>query len=269
MRIVLAAVLALSLPGCKHGGGGDDPDGGGPGDPDANIDPASCLDAGPGGTPGMIAIAQSTFQMGCEAAETPCEPDQQPKHSATVCAYEIDRTEVSQVAYQACIDDGACVLPFAGFSATSDSPVGWATWDMANAYCTWAGKRLPTEAEWELAARGTQGNKFPWGAAPIDCTLANAISCSDVFEPVDSFPQGASTYALVHMIGNASEWVKDYYGPYSAQAVVNPQGPSSGSFRVQRGGGFSFPGPGVLSNTWRDLKEQTDERDYAGFRCAK
>ncbi len=272
MRTVLAVLFTLPLIACKVGGDNNDDGGTGadanPNDPDANTDPTTCMDI-PGGTAGMIHIATTTFDMGCTAAEAPCDADQQPKHTVTVCAYEIDRTEVSQMAYQACIDAGSCTLPFTGFDPASDSPVRWATWIMADAYCRFAGKRLPTEAEWELAARGEQGFKFPWGAAPLDCTLANAANCQDILEPVDSYPQGASPFGLLHMMGNVSEWVNDWYGPYSSQTIVDPQGPSSGAFHVQRGGSFSYPGATVLSNTFRDFKEPDDERDNAGFRCAK
>jgi formylglycine-generating enzyme required for sulfatase activity len=272
LRAVLALLLAFPLTGCKVGsstdGGGGGDDDGGTGGADANTDPTSCLDAGPGGTAGMILIPGGTFQMGCDT-EDQCQPESRPKHTVTVCPYEIDRTEVSQIAYNDCLTAGMCALPFASFQPTSDSPVAWATWDMAHAYCTFVGKRLPTEAEWELAARGTQGFLYPWGTTTLDCTLANATSCQDTLEPVDSYPQGASPFGLVHMIGNVSEWVNDFYGPYTSQAIVDPQGPPSGDFRIHRGGGFSYPGALVLSTFWRENREQDAEIDHIGFRCAK
>jgi formylglycine-generating enzyme required for sulfatase activity len=223
----------------------------------------------------MVFIAEGTFQMGCaEGGSLTCNADMQPVHAVTVCGFDIDINEVTMAEYQACIDDqGACTAPFQGFNPVSfpNYPVQWVTWDQAVDYCTWAGKRLPTEAEWEFAARGTSSRIFPWGGAPADCTLGQVATCGDTTSEVGTFPTGQTPEGLNDMIGNVAEWVNDFYGDtyFASSPSVDPQGPASGDFKVVKGGGFSFPGLQVLQASHRYNLEPDDPRDFVGFRCAK
>jgi formylglycine-generating enzyme required for sulfatase activity len=122
-----------------------------------------------------------------------------------------------------------------------DRPVVMVTWHGAAAYCEWAGGRLPTEAEWEYAARGPKGNLYPWGDAPPTCDLANYGDCSRVLVQAGSRPAGASWCGALDMAGNVWEWVADWFGSYSGLAQENPTGPASGDVPVLRGGGWHSP----------------------------
>jgi formylglycine-generating enzyme required for sulfatase activity len=151
-------------------------------------------------------------------------------HEVDVPAFAIDRTEVSQLDYDRCLDAGACTAPRQGFNPDfyPDYPVVWVTWEQASAYCAWAGKRLPTEAEWEKVARGTDGRAYPWGDSPLDCARANTHGCAGETELVDSHPTGASPYGVLHLLGNAGEWVADWYQPdYYAMSAGASVGRSS------------------------------------------
>ena len=115
------------------------------------------------------------------------------------------------------------------------------TWHGAASYCEWAGGRLPTEAEWEYAARGPESNLYPWGNAPPSCELANYGDCSRVAVQVGSRPAGASWCGALDMAGNVWEWVNDWFGTYSGLLQENPAGPASGEVPVLRGGGWHSP----------------------------
>jgi serine/threonine-protein kinase len=216
----------------------------------------------------LLAIPAGQFMMGCNSlADSQCLADELPAHLVTLSDFAIDRTETTQLDYRRCVDAGGCQQPIANFDPVlhPQDPVTNVAWDDAYAFCRWAGKRLPTEAEWEWAARGADGRLFPWGNALPSCDLANYRGCGNVPLPVDEHASGASPFGVLNMSGNASEWVGDWAGPYSSEPVSNPSGPKDGPGHVVRNGDFgSF-----------ELYIRTSARfasnaphEGTGFRCA-
>lgn len=162
----------------------------------------------------QVDVPAGAFPMGCEG-DSRCSADEAPVHSITLPAYKIDRFEVTQEAWAACVDAGVCTAPAAGYD-----PVGHRDWPVtgivrlaAVSYCNWVGGRLPTEAEWEKAARGTDGRLNPWGNEAPDCERAQLRSCGTLLSPVGQHPKGASPYGAEDMVGNAWEMVSDDYNP--------------------------------------------------------
>lgn len=177
----------------------------------------------------MVEVPAGPFMMGCDDANNGgylCSAVDTPLHEVYLDAYRIDKHEVTNKEYRACVEAGACNLPRKFGSDTRSSyfyntdfdyfPVVYVShWD-AEDYCAWEGKRLPTEAEWEKAARGNVDTRpWPWGTEANDCTRANyyCFSPSDT-ERVDAFPRGQSVYGLMNVSGNVWEWVQDYYYDY-------------------------------------------------------
>ena len=207
-------------------------------------------------------------------------------HDVTLSTYDLDRTEVRVRDYARCVAAGACAAP--GFSIGDrrfdrpDLPVTQVRWDDAVSYCTWAGGRLPTEAEWELAARGPSGRDYPWGDV-YNPHLANhgAFADDDTdgsdgfigLAPVGSFPDGATPLGIVDMAGNAAEWVSDLFDTddtngwgYPATPQVNPTGPKTGVFHVVRGGSYTDGAAWIRGAArWSIVSPRSAA---VGFRCA-
>jgi serine/threonine-protein kinase len=239
----------------------------------------------------MVLVPGGPFEMGSDSGDN----NERPVHTVTLDDFYIDQYEVTNARYAECEDAGACDPPESTGSATrssyygdpqyADYPVIWVGWEDAKTYCEWRGARLPTEAEWEKAARGMDGWTYPWGNE-FDTSLANVddettfdsftVTCGpsgcDRFSdtaPVGSFPDGASPYGALDMAGNVWEWVADRYSEtyYDSSPSENPPGPASGSDRVLRGG------------SWRDYEYDVraayrlgNEPSYSyyhiGLRCA-
>ena len=254
--------------------------------PSASGQDFTCTDCG-GPTPGdMVTVPAGDFQMGCSPNDTNCDSDESPLHTVYLDAYDIDKYEVTNARYKACVDGGGCSAPYSSSSYTRSSyygnaaydsyPVIYVDWNQAAAFCAWdGGKRLPTEAEWEKAARGgSDTHIYPWGDEPPDCTLGNFYIngyCVGDTSQVGSYPSGASPYGALDMAGNVWEWVSDWYQSdyYGSQASwSNPSGPTSGSYRVLRGGAWG--------DDWRDFRvsvrggvNPTARSGDIGFRCAR
>ncbi len=228
--------------------------------------------------PGMINVPSVTFMMGCNnGVDSDCRGDESPYHEVTLSDYRIDVFEVTRSDFNLCIDDSDCNTPTCDWDATGlpDHPVTCVSWQDAVDYCTWAGKRLPTEAEWEHAARGTSGDRYPWGnnnfdMSPSPCTLANANLCRLDTETVGKYPTGASPIGAMDMAGNVIEWVNDLFlqDYYNSSPATDPQGPSNGSaVRTLRGGGWNSGNVNFRTSA-RSANLPTFFDNETGFRCA-
>jgi formylglycine-generating enzyme required for sulfatase activity len=199
-----------------------------------------------------------------------------PAHDVYVDAFYIDRFETTVGRYaQFLASTGAGNAP-GGWDAAAghdDLPVVGVSWNEASGYCRWAGKRLPTEAEWEKAARGADGRPFPWGDAPPTLERANFANASPgpyegALSPVGAHGAGKSPYGVDDLAGNVSEWVADWYSEgFAADDVYNPRGPAAGEARVIRGGGRYDPEFRLLSAA-RQYASPDTRGDDIGFRCA-
>ena len=205
--------------------------------------------------------------------------NEKPVHNVYLDDFYIDKYEVTNALYQACVDAGACQPPDKAGSYTRDSyygdsqfdnyPVVYVDWENANAYCQWRGMQLPTEAQWEKAARGTDGRRYPWGDN-IDETYANYNNAVGDTTEVGSYENGKSIYGIYDMAGNAWEWVADWYSDtyYLNTPLTNPPGPATGEYRVLRGGSWLDDERIVTTSNrgWSQLEYFTNT-DF-GFRCA-
>lgn len=218
--------------------------------------------------------------MGCDSfgEELPCYNDEQPAHLVTLDTFRIDATEVTVGSYRECVAAGACKEPADVSNADCNyphpqrvhRPVNCVTWSDAVAFCAFAGGRLPTEAEWEKAARGDDERIFAWGNEPPTCDHANFSGCSPSSMAVGCHPAGLSAYGAHDMAGNVAEYVSDWFDNtwYSRSPADNPVGPKSGEHRGARGGSY-YDFNHFQRATFRGGHDPSDTPfDYIGFRCA-
>jgi iron(II)-dependent oxidoreductase len=227
----------------------------------------------------MIFVPAGTFWMGCNiAVDNQCAGDESPYHQVALGAFLLDKTEVTQSDFNACVSAEICSKPTCLWNpaTTGSAPVVCVDWSMANSYCVWKSKRLPTEAEWEYAARGADGRKFPWGNVAASCSLAVYTVSGDVgcntgaTWPVCSKTAGNSPLGFCDMAGNVYEWVNDWYSAtyYASTPATNPPGPTTGTNRSIRGGSF-MNGAVDLRVSAREGSSATSIMQIIGFRCAK
>jgi len=239
----------------------------------------------------LVYVPEGEFTMGsnaddalaeCQKISTDCErgwfTNEEPPHSVSLDAFWIDQTEVTNQQYAACVSGGGCAPPFDTSSYTHTSyygnsefdkfPVVYVDWNQANTYCSWAGRRLPTEAEWEKAARGTDARIYPWGNAALNDTLLNYNQNVGDTTKVGNYKIGKSICGAYDMAGNAWEWVSSLYKPYPYDATDGREDMSSLDLRVLRGGSWKYDYYYVRSAT-RGRTYPTDTDDQVGFRCAR
>ena len=226
----------------------------------------------------LLYVPAGEFTMGSDTGAS----DEKPIHTVTLDAFWIDQTEVTNAMYAKCMDAGMCKLP----SDTTryddpnyaNHPVVYVSWDQAMEYCTWADRRLPTEAEWEKAARwkpspsgGGQGEGesliYPWGNDAPNNTLLNYNSAIGDTTEVGSYPNGASPYGALDMAGNVWEWISSLYQPYPYDANDDRENLTSLDARLLRGGAWGN-GSGGVRSALRSGFNPTLTDNYLGFRCA-
>lgn len=224
----------------------------------------------------MIYIPAGSFEMGSNSGPE----DEKPLREVNLDGYWIDKYEVTNGLYQKCVAEGICKEPsqfdstsrasYYGNPSYNNYPVIFVDWNQAKTYCQWAGADLPSEAQWEKAARGTNGSEFPWGNARPNRPIGSFVdpNMRDTSE-VGLYPDGASFFGVMDMAGNVWEWVDDWYKAfYDPNEVENPQGPEIGDYRIRRGGGW-YSESNHLRIAYRSnyaLPEAVDRG--VGFRCA-
>ncbi len=226
----------------------------------------------------MAPVPSGCFDMGDAFSEG--DANELPVHNVCITSdFYMDVHEVTNAEYELCVTAGACTVPGGTSSLTrtdyygnptyDNYPVIYVSWNQASAYCSWAGKRLPTEAEWEYAARGgLSGLRYPWGDTASACVDANYSSCIGDTSAAESYP--ANGYGLYDVGGNVYEWVNDWYQSdyYISSPTNDPPGPASGTYRVVRGGVFDA-GAGILRVAERNDNASPVAQVYSlGIRCA-
>jgi len=233
---------------------------------------------------GMVFVPGAVVELGCNAAvDAACAPNEKPAHKVALASFFIDQAEVTVAQYQACVNGGACTAPATGAQATwgqagkSQHPVNHVAWGQAATYCLWAGGgRLCSEAEWEYAARGSDGRRYPWGnQVPIGCDLATWGGGCGGIQAVGQLPKGKSPFGALDMAGNVREWVADWYSgatyadlALAATPVSGPTGPKTGSERVVRGGYFQDGAP-ELRTSARAFATPATAAFSLGIRCCR
>ncbi len=234
----------------------------------------------------LVYVPAGRFIMGVPPGTIDADETENPMRAVFLDAFWIDQTEVTNGMYALCVLEGGCTVPSLQNTLTrqdyyanlsyAEYPVVNVTWEQAADYCTWAGRRLPTEAEWEKAARGTDGRTFPWGEAPPTCGHLRfgdpgpgQQSCGEDTAQVGSFEIGISPYGAFDLSGNVWEWAADWYAAdaYETAPDENPLGPPSGETKVLRGGAFN-DGMKTVRATNRHHTAPNNPSYFIGFRCA-
>ncbi len=222
-----------------------------------------------------VYVPGGEFLMGDQDATS---GDNIPAHTVSLDSFWIQKVEVTNQMYDQCVRLGICQPPQPatglpdqyGNPLYANYPIVGVTWEDARSYCEWIGGRLPTEAEWELAARGTEGKPYPWGEQPPTCNLLNFDGCLNPSEPflVGIHTLGESPYKAADLAGNVSEWVNDWFAPnyYASSPALNPTGPADGDFRVVRGSSY-LSGEDSLFVHQRYYEDPETARADLGFRC--
>jgi iron(II)-dependent oxidoreductase len=235
----------------------------------------------------MVTVPAGPFTMG--SSEGP--DDERPAHELTLAAFSIDRFPVTNAQYAEFLnnpasarvaprpydfDDSDARIHRRGSSFIADSgfenhPVVEVPWAGAVAYCVWRGKRLPTEAEWEKAARGGDARRYPWGSELPNARRAQFEAAYNATAPVDAFPGGASPYGVREMAGNAWQWVSSAYRPYPYRADDGREDSKPGPVRATRGGGHDSPASEITTTQrGRNLSRNPASGHHnIGFRCAR
>jgi eukaryotic-like serine/threonine-protein kinase len=217
----------------------------------------------------MVAIPAGEFLMGSDDPEA--DDNEKPVSKVFVGPFSIDKFEVTNGRYLRCIEAGICPRPpNRGYddSTKANLPVTVVSYQAAVAYCRWVGKRLPTEAEWEKAARGTDGRRYPWGNT-FEAERANVGYSVRATTPVGSYPQGASPYGVMDLAGNVWEWTSSLYKPYPYDPGDGREDLTARGSRVERGGGWYTPE--WHARTTRRTASGHVYRRFSdlGFRCAR
>ncbi|MBN1287649.1 MAG: SUMF1/EgtB/PvdO family nonheme iron enzyme [Anaerolineae bacterium] len=218
----------------------------------------------------MVYVPAGCFMMGSEDGNT----DEKPVHEVCLDAYWIGKTEVTNAQYKACVDAGACMPPYTDSEychyndpAYASHPVVCVDWFQAQAYAEWLGGSLPTEAQWEYAARGPAGNVYPWGSEEPTCALVNYAGCVNDTSPVGSYLDGASWVGALDMAGNVWEWCLSEYRDYPYDENDGRNNPNSDAARVLRGGSFLNDQRNARAAS-RNGNNPRNQYWYFGFRVA-
>jgi len=223
----------------------------------------------------MRLIPAGEFSMGSDSSET----DERPVHTVFLDAYYIDKYEVTNASYSACVAVNVCDPPkqpnsfsrasYYGTSQFENYPVIFVDWRMAKTYCEWRGAQLPTEAQWEKAARGTDGRTYPWGDG-LECAKANYGGCVQDTNFIGSAERGKSVYGVYDMAGNVWEWIAgwDSADYYQNSPATDPKGPDAGVSHVLRGGSWADLGSSSRSSNRYNVEALMYGKSV-GLRCAK
>ncbi|MES2644581.1 MAG: SUMF1/EgtB/PvdO family nonheme iron enzyme [Myxococcota bacterium] len=262
MASLRTLLLPLILAACTSEGAPDDT-------ADTSVDEVP--PAIPLAVPGtLVDIPSGPFVMGCDTAAHPeCNGDEAPVHTVELSAFRIEVTEVTVAQWQECRDAFGCP-ELSGEVGAADEPMVGMTVDRAEGYCRWKERRLPTEAEWERAARGPEGGLYPWGDDAPDCDRAASRMCDGGLVPVSTHPAGMTAEGVYDMAGNAWEWVSDGYDAdfYASSSTTDPEGQAPGGQRVVRGPD-GWADLTVLRSTNREMAIPDGASALVGFRCVE